>query len=49
MACLEALVEEERERERAAIKTRVREAERAGNLAEAMRLYQELDRLQLRT
>ncbi len=48
MACLEALVEEERVRERAGVKARVRDAERAGNIAEAMRLYQELERLTVR-
>ena len=48
MACLEALVEEERGRERAGMKARVREAERSGNLDEAMRLYQELERLTMR-
>jgi DNA primase len=48
MACLEALVEEERGRERSAMKARVKEAERAGNVQEAMRLYQELERLTIR-
>ena len=48
MACLEALVEEERGRERAAIKARVKEAERAGNFQEALRLSEELSRLQAR-
>lgn len=45
MACLETLVERERETEKSAIKNRVKEAERAGDLHEALRLYQELDRL----
>ena len=48
MACLEALVEEERGRERAGMKARVKEAERAGDWPEAMRLYQELERLTVR-
>jgi hypothetical protein len=41
-------VEEERGRERSAMKARVKEAERAGNVQEAMRLYQELERLTIR-
>lgn len=48
MACLEALVEDERGRQRAAIKVRVKEAERAGNFTEALRLSEELSRLQAR-
>jgi DNA primase len=48
LACLEALVEEERGTEKNALKTRVREAERAGNLAEALRLSGELTKLQNR-
>lgn len=47
-ACLEALVEEERGRERNAMKVRIREAERTGNMPEALRLSEELARLQTR-
>ena len=46
IACLEALVEEERMRERAELKARVREAERTNNLTEALRLTGELHRIQ---
>ncbi len=49
MACLEALVEDERSRERSGIKIRIREAEHSGNLTEALRLSEELHRLQTRT
>jgi len=45
LACLEALIEEERENERNSIKKLVREAERTGNLAEALRLSAELSKL----
>ena len=48
MACLESLVEDERSRERTALKARVREAEGAGNFPEALRLSEELSRLQAR-
>ena len=48
LACLEALVEEERESERNALKAGVRDAERAGNLTEALRLSSELHKLQSR-
>jgi DNA primase len=43
-ACLERLVAEERAAERAGLRARVREAERAGDLAEALRLTEELSR-----
>jgi DNA primase len=45
-ACLERLVTEERAAQRAALRARVREAERAGDLAEALRLTEELSRLE---
>ncbi len=45
IACLEALIEEERESERMLLKTRIREAERAGDLTEALRLSGELTKL----
>ncbi len=45
LACLEAMVEEERVMERSSLKVRVREAERAGNLTEALRLSAELQKL----
>lgn len=48
MACLEALVEDERELERTTLKTRIREAERAGNLQEALRLWEQLTRAQVK-
>jgi DNA primase len=47
-ACVEAMVAEERERERAALKTRIKEAERAGDHAQAMTLSVELHRLSAR-
>ena len=48
MACLEALVEDERGREQSSLKALVREAERAGNISEALRLSAELSKLQAR-
>ncbi len=45
-ACLERLMAQERAAERAALRARVREAERAGDLAEALRLTEELSRLE---
>jgi hypothetical protein len=47
-ACVEAIVAEEREREKAALKTRIKEAERAGDHAQAMTLSVELHRLSAR-
>ncbi|HSW50557.1 MAG TPA: toprim domain-containing protein, partial [Bryobacteraceae bacterium] len=43
-ACLERLEEEELESRRTALRLRVKEAERAGNLREALRLTEELER-----
>lgn len=43
-ACLQALAQAEREFQKAALRARVKEAERAGNLSEAMRLIEELGR-----
>ena len=43
-ACIEALVREEEQQTRATLKARIREAERKGDIAEAMRLSQELSR-----
>ncbi len=44
MACLEKLQRETREAEISAMRGSIREAERAGNLVEAMRLYEQLQR-----
>lgn len=45
-ACLERLVAEEKAARRAELRARVREAERAGDLAEALRLTEELNRIE---
>ncbi|MCS6953551.1 MAG: DNA primase [Bryobacterales bacterium] len=45
-ACVARLAAEERAAQRAALRARVREAERAGDLAEALRLTEELNRLE---
>jgi hypothetical protein len=45
LACIEALRREERETERRELKTKIREAERAGRVEEALRLMTELSRL----
>ena len=47
-ACVEALIAEERERERTTLKTKIREAERAGDHTQAMTLSAELHRLSAR-
>ena len=47
-ACVEALITEERERERTTLKTRIKEAERAGDHVQAMTLSAELHRLSAR-
>lgn len=44
-ACLEALRAAEREAERSRLRARIKEAERAGNVDEALRLTEELTRL----
>jgi hypothetical protein len=44
-ACIEKLEASEREGRRAEVRARLKEAERAGNLAEALRLAEELNRL----
>lgn len=43
-ACLQSLARTEREFQKAALRARVKEAERAGDLSEAMRLIEELSR-----
>jgi hypothetical protein len=45
---VEALIAEERERERTTLKTKIREAERAGDHTQAMTLSAELHRLSAR-
>jgi hypothetical protein len=46
MACVQQLERVNQEAQRASLKAKVREAERAGNLTEAIRLTQELGRLE---
>jgi DNA primase len=46
LACLEALERSEREADRAALKARIKQAERAGMLEEALRITEELGRLE---
>jgi len=46
MACLESLEAADREALRADLKARIKEAERAGNMQEALRLYAELNRME---
>jgi hypothetical protein len=45
-ACLAALEKAGREARRAALKTRIKEAERTGMLVEALRFVEELNRLE---
>jgi hypothetical protein len=45
IACLRSLQTADIETKRAELKARVKEAERAGNLAEALRLSEELNRV----
>ena len=46
LACLKRLEEENRQSQRSNLRTRVKEAERAGDLSEALRLTGELNRLE---
>ena len=46
LACLKRLEEEDRQSQRSNLRTRVKEAERAGDLSEALRLAGELNRLE---
>ena len=46
VACLESLEAADREALRANLKARIKEAERAGNMQEALRLYGELNRME---
>jgi DNA primase len=48
IACVEALITEERGREKSALEKRIKEAERAGDHAQAMTLFAELHRLSAR-
>jgi hypothetical protein len=45
-ACLQRLEQEDWESQRTALRVRVKEAERAGNVPEALRLAEELSRLE---